>query len=101
MLGGWVRAVENHGVRSLPFRIKSKYSPEGERYQDAARFTSVYFDAPVKTKVEVEQALALNEHILRSTFLRPKSVIDEVRTTFLFHKKLPGNHILSLLDFCD
>jgi ribosomal protein S6 len=80
-LGGWVRAVENHGVRPLPYRIKSRYSPEGERFQDAARFTSLYFDAPVKTKADVEQALALNEQVLRTSFFRPKSVVDEVRTS--------------------
>ena len=74
-----MRAVENHGIRQLPYRIKSRYSPEGERFQDAARFTSLYFDAPVKTKVQVEQALSLNEQVMRATFLRPESVEDEVR----------------------
>ena len=38
--GGWVRAVENHGIRPLPYRIRSPYSPEDERYHWDARVGS-------------------------------------------------------------
>jgi ribosomal protein S6 len=73
-----VRAVENHGVRPLPFRIRSKYSLEGERYQSDARFVSLYYDAPVGTMADLEQRLKLNEAVLRCTTLRTPSVVDEV-----------------------
>ena len=70
--------MENHGVRPLPFRIRSKYSPEEERYQRTARFVSLYYDAPVGTKTDLETKLKLNEQILRCNTLRAKSVVDEV-----------------------
>jgi len=73
-----VRAVENHGVRPLPFRVRSKYSPEGERYQSEARFVSLYYDAPVGTMADLEVKLRLNEQILRCSTMRTPSVVDEV-----------------------
>lgn len=77
-IGGWVRAVENHGIRPLPFRIRSKYSPEDERYQKKARYVSLYYDAPVSTRNELELAVRLDEKILRFNTLKLKSVVDEV-----------------------
>mmetsp|Transcript_43232 Transcript_43232/g.87416 ORF Transcript_43232/g.87416 Transcript_43232/m.87416 type:complete len:164 (-) Transcript_43232:153-644(-) len=76
--GGWVRAVENHGIRPLPYRIRSPYSPDDERYHWDARVVSLYFDAPVATKNELELALRLDEQIIRYTTMKTKSVTDEV-----------------------
>ena len=78
LLGGWVRAVENHGVRPMPFRVRSKYSPEEERYQREARFVSLYYDAPVATKKDLEVKLRLEEPVLRFNTMRLPSILDEV-----------------------
>lgn len=73
-----MRGVENHGIRPLPFKIRSKYSPVEERYQQSARFVSIYYDAPVSTKNELEMALRVNEKILRYTTVKTPSIVDEV-----------------------
>lgn len=73
-----MRAVENHGVRSLPYRIRSKYLPDGERYQKTARYVSLYYDAPVSAKNDLELTVRLDEAILRMNTLKLESVVDEV-----------------------
>eukprot|EP00622_Pseudochattonella_farcimen_P003292 FR738432.1.p1 GENE.FR738432.1~~FR738432.1.p1 ORF type:complete len:158 (+),score=19.89 FR738432.1:122-595(+) len=78
--GGWVRACENHGVRPLPYRFRSPYSPEEERYQRSARFLSLYYDSHPNTKVDMELNLRLNEKVLRFMTFRKPSVADEVRS---------------------
>mmetsp|Transcript_10629 Transcript_10629/g.22342 ORF Transcript_10629/g.22342 Transcript_10629/m.22342 type:complete len:158 (-) Transcript_10629:148-621(-) len=78
--GGWVRAAENHGVRDLPYRMRSPYSSEEERYQKSARYLSLYFDAHPNTKGDMELALRLNEKVLRFNTFRQYSVADEVRS---------------------
>mmetsp|Transcript_9730 Transcript_9730/g.12788 ORF Transcript_9730/g.12788 Transcript_9730/m.12788 type:complete len:161 (-) Transcript_9730:146-628(-) len=76
--GGWVRAVENHGLRPLPFRVRSKYLPEDERYQKNARYVSLYYDAPVSARMDLELTVRLDEKILRFNTLRLESIVDEV-----------------------
>ena len=56
---------------------------------------SIYFDAPVGTKNELEQALRLNEKVLRTHTMRPQSIVDEVRTP---HRRLQL-HRPSVLNF--
>jgi ribosomal protein S6 len=62
----------------LPFRIRSKYLPEGERYQKTARYVSLYYDAPVSARNDLEISVRLDEKVLRFNTLKLPSVVDEV-----------------------
>lgn len=73
-----MRAVENHGIRPVPIRLRHKYSPENERYHKEARFLSIYYDAPVNTKVELEKRMKVVEAVMRVHTLRTPSIVDEV-----------------------
>ena len=75
--GGIVRAVHNHGIRTLPHRFKARFpDKEGNRYYTKGRFFSVYYDANPTTMKQVEQTLRMEEEVLRSTHLKARSVLD-------------------------
>ena len=77
--GGIVRAVHNHGIRSLPHRFRSKYADkEGNRYYNKGRFISIYYDSNPATMRQVEQVLTMEEEILRNTHLKARSILDYV-----------------------
>lgn len=80
--GGIVRAVHNHGIRTLPHRFKARYADkEGNRYYRKGRFISVYYDSNPATMKQVEQVLKLEEDVLRNTHLRARSILDYVNIT--------------------
>mmetsp|Transcript_6495 Transcript_6495/g.14703 ORF Transcript_6495/g.14703 Transcript_6495/m.14703 type:complete len:136 (+) Transcript_6495:160-567(+) len=77
--GGIVRSIQNHGIRQLPHRFKSKYADrEGNRYYEKGRFISVFYDSNPVTAKQVETILNLNEEILRNTHLRASNMFNEV-----------------------
>jgi ribosomal protein S6 len=77
--GGIVRAVHNHGIRSLPHRFRAKYADkEGNRYYSKGRFISIYYDSNPATMKQVEQTLTLQEEVLRNTHLKARSILDFV-----------------------
>lgn len=78
--GGVVRAVHNHGIRTLPQRFKARYSDSrGIRYYEKGRFFSIYYDANPATLRQVDQVLTIDEEVLRSTQVRTRSVLDLVK----------------------
>jgi ribosomal protein S6 len=80
--GGIVRAVHNHGIRSLPHRFRAKYpDKEGNRYYSKGRFISIYYDSNPATMKQVEQALTLQEEVLRKTHLKARSILDFVNVS--------------------
>ena len=80
--GGIVRAVHNHGIRSLPHRFKARYADkEGNRYYSNGRFVSFYYDSNPATMRQVEQVLKLEEDVLRNTHLKARSILDYVNIT--------------------
>ena len=69
--GGIVRSIQNHGIRQLPHRFKSKYADqEGDRYYEKGRFISVFYDANPNVMRQVQGILNLDDQILRTTHLR-------------------------------
>jgi len=77
--GGVVRAIHNHGIRSLPHRFKARFpDKEGNRYYKKGRFFSIYYDANPATMAQVDQLLKMDEEVLRSTHLRARSVLDSI-----------------------
>jgi ribosomal protein S6 len=75
--GGIVRAVQNHGIRTLPHRFKATYPDrEGNRYYAKGRFFSIYYDANPDTMSQVDTILKMDEEVLRSTHLRARSTLD-------------------------
>mmetsp|Transcript_6020 Transcript_6020/g.7804 ORF Transcript_6020/g.7804 Transcript_6020/m.7804 type:complete len:150 (-) Transcript_6020:204-653(-) len=77
--GGIVRGIHNHGIREVPHRFKSKYADQvGRRYYEKVRFFSVYFDCNPSTRTVAERILATDEHVLRQTHLRARSMLDAV-----------------------
>ena len=79
--GGIVRSVQNHGIRNLPYRFKSKYpDKEGNRYYKKGRFFSVFYDASPKTQKEVESIIKLDEDniILRGTHLKTRNPLHDI-----------------------
>mmetsp|Transcript_14359 Transcript_14359/g.34671 ORF Transcript_14359/g.34671 Transcript_14359/m.34671 type:complete len:134 (+) Transcript_14359:173-574(+) len=77
--GGIVRSVQNHGIRQLPHRFKSKYADrEGNRYYEKGRFISVFYDANPNVMRQVEGILNLDEQILRTTHLRATNKFMDV-----------------------
>ncbi|GAX14178.1 hypothetical protein FisN_20Hh201 [Fistulifera solaris] len=75
--GGIVRAVHNHGIRTLPHRFKATYPDrEGNRYYSKGRFFSIYYDANPDTMSQVDTILKMDEEVLRSTHLRARSTLD-------------------------
>lgn len=77
--GGIVRGIHNHGIRDLPHRFKAKFADkEGNRYYRKGRFISVYYDSNPLTMRQVEQALRMDEEVLRNTHLKARSVLDMV-----------------------
>lgn len=77
--GGIVRSIQNHGIRQMPHRVKSKYADrEGNRYYEKGRFISVFYDSNPVTARQVETILNLNEEILRNTHLRASNRFNEV-----------------------
>jgi ribosomal protein S6 len=80
--GGIVRAVHNHGIRSVPHRFRAKYADkEGNRYYSKGRFISIYYDSNPATMKQVEQALTLQEEVLRKTHLKARSILDFVNVS--------------------
>jgi ribosomal protein S6 len=77
--GGIVRAIHNHGIRTLPHRFRAKYADkEGNRYYSKGRFISLYYDSNPATMRQVEQVLKLDENLLRNTHLKARSILDMV-----------------------
>lgn len=77
--GGIVRAVHNHGIRTLPHRFRAKYADkEGNRYFSKGRFVSIYYDSNPSTMKQVEQTLTMQEEVLRNTHLKARSILDYV-----------------------
>lgn len=77
--GGIVRAIHNHGIRTLPHRFRAKYADkEGNRYYSKGRFVSIYYDSNPATMKQVEQTLTMQEEILRNTHLKARSILDYV-----------------------
>jgi ribosomal protein S6 len=77
--GGIVRAIHNHGIRSLPHRFRAKYADkEGNRYYSKGRFISIYYDSNPATMRQVEQVLTMEEEVLRNTHLKARSILDYV-----------------------
>jgi ribosomal protein S6 len=76
--GGIVRSIQNHGVRDFPHRVKAKYPDyrTGQRYYEKGRYISVYYDANPTTVAILDQKLALNDIVLRSSQLRARSKLD-------------------------
>ena len=80
--GGIVRSIQNHGIRSLPYRFKAAYpDKEGNRYYKKGRFLSVFYDANPKTQKQVEAILKLDEQVLRNTHLKAQDILDRVNIT--------------------
>jgi ribosomal protein S6 len=78
--GGIVRAIHNHGIRTLPHRFQARYpDKEGNRYYPRGRFVSLYYDSSPVVMRQVEQLLATNEDVvLRNTHLKSQSILDFV-----------------------
>jgi len=77
--GGIVRSIQNHGIRQLPHRFKSKYADqEGDRYYEKGRFISVFYDANPNVMRQVQGILNLDDQILRTTHLRATNKFGEV-----------------------
>jgi ribosomal protein S6 len=77
--GGIVRSIQNHGIRQLPHRFKSKYADrEGNRYYEKGRFISVFYDANPNVMRQVQGTLNLDDQILRTTHLRASNKFGEV-----------------------
>jgi ribosomal protein S6 len=77
--GGIVRSIQNHGIRQLPHRFKSKYADqEGNRYYEKGRFISVFYDANPNVMRQVQGILNLDDQILRTTHLRATNKFGEV-----------------------
>ncbi|KAL3823641.1 hypothetical protein ACHAXA_005622 [Cyclostephanos tholiformis] len=77
--GGIVRSIQNHGIRQLPHRFKSKYADrEGNRYYEKGRFISVFYDANPNVMRQVQGILNLDDQILRTTHLRASNKFGEV-----------------------
>lgn len=77
--GGIVRSIQNHGVRDLPHRFRSKFpDKEGIRYYKKGRFISVYFDASPSTMREVETVTRRHSVVLRTTHLKARNKLWEV-----------------------
>ena len=77
--GGIVRSIQNHGIRDLPHRFRSKFpDKEGTRYYEKGRFISVYYDASPTTMQEVETVISRNTVVLRSTHLKARNKLWEV-----------------------
>ena len=75
--GGIVRAVHNHGIRTLPHRFQATYPDrEGNRYYAKGRFFSIYYDANPTIMGQVDTILKMDEEVLRSTHLRARSTLD-------------------------
>uniref|UniRef100_A0A7S2V599 30S ribosomal protein S6, chloroplastic n=1 Tax=Fibrocapsa japonica TaxID=94617 RepID=A0A7S2V599_9STRA len=80
--GGVVRQVENHGIRTLPYRFRSRHASPGEgRYFYFGRFISTFFDASPTTLKELDDILGLDENMLRRTNLKPKSLMEAARAS--------------------
>ena len=76
---GIVRAIHNHGIRSLPHRFRAKFADkEGNRYYSKGRFISIYYDSNPATMRQVEQLLMMEEEVLRNTHLKARSIFDYV-----------------------
>ena len=77
--GGIVRSIQNHGIRQLPHRFKSKYADqEGNRYYEKGRFISVFYDANTNVMRQVQGILNLDDQILRTSHLRATNKFGEV-----------------------
>lgn len=77
--GGIVRSIQNHGIRDLPHRFRSKFpDKEGNRYYTKGRFISVYYDSSPTTMREVETVIRRNNVVLRSTHLKARNKLWEV-----------------------
>lgn len=79
--GGIVRSVQNHGVREFPHRVKAKHPDyrTGQRYYEKGRYISVYYDANPTTVAILDQKLALNDIVLRSSQLKARSKLDYIQ----------------------
>lgn len=72
--GGIVRSVQNHGIRDLPHRFRSKFpDKEGNRYYKKGRFVSIYYDASPAVMRQVEQSIRMNDEVLRNTHLKARN----------------------------
>ena len=77
--GGIVRSIQNHGIRDLPHRFRSKFpDKEGVRYYEKGRFISVYYDASPTAMKEVETVISRNNVVLRSTHIKARNKLWEV-----------------------
>mmetsp|Transcript_5580 Transcript_5580/g.12710 ORF Transcript_5580/g.12710 Transcript_5580/m.12710 type:complete len:135 (+) Transcript_5580:126-530(+) len=77
--GGIVRSIQNHGIRQLPHRFKSKYADrEGNRWYEKGRFISVFYDANPNVMRQVEGVLNMDDQILRTTHLRATNKFMDV-----------------------
>eukprot|EP01035_Chromulina_nebulosa_P002593 gene2593-3516_t len=77
--GGTIRSIENHGVRPLPERTKTKFTtPEGLRYYYDARYVSAYIDVSPKGIKDVDRVLKTNENVIRSHLIKAPSCIARI-----------------------
>ncbi len=93
--GGIVRSIQNHGIRQLPHRFKSKYADqEGNRYYEKGRFISVFYDANPNVMRQVQGILNLDDQILRTTHLRATNKFGEVNNL----KEIKNPYIQQILE---
>jgi ribosomal protein S6 len=77
--GGIVRSIQNHGIRTLPYRFKAKYPDKmGNRYYKKGRFLSVFYDSNPTTQKQVEAILKLDEQVIRNTHLKAVDILERV-----------------------
>jgi ribosomal protein S6 len=77
--GGIVRSIQNHGIRDLPHRFRSKYPDrEGVRYYEKGRFISIYYDSSPSTLRDVEEAIRLHDIVLRTTHLKARNPLWDI-----------------------
>merc|ERR1712232_462026 len=80
--GGIIRSIQNHGIRKLPHRFKTRYpDQEGVRYYAHGRFISLYYDCSPYTMKKTENVLYLDETVIRFTNLNARSNLDYINVT--------------------
>ena len=80
--GGVVRSIENHGVRPLPYRFKSKHmDSQGLRYHNSGRFISMHFDASPTKLPAIDKIVKLEEGVLRTTTMRGEDWSEKINVS--------------------